>query len=329
MWGNTTGWIIAAVIGLGMGSLLLMVALPPTPTPPTNNPAFAVANKAIQLPVPADTVVADGTNNSDAGDLYRKAISDFASTKKVYDVYRSDVNKNKGMVLPAIDDILKARDFKQCTLFRKDPSVLVNYENNHPTLETLRDAGLTCVAVGILNAEHLKPPKPDQAIKLWEAAFILGERMYDERVSWDELVKGHELMQASGGKLLAFYTAKKDTTRANTIKNFIDEEDAYARTLTKAFEYIGAVDETYAGPYAGDVFKVATNPSADPMFRVEALKHVGHYRYNAKTMGDQRLVRKVLGKLANEPNLPASVKEAVKAAQDLTIEQHNMVGGSA
>src|SRR5262249_15836739 len=159
----------------------------------------------------------------------------------------------------------------------------------------LGEISTVCANLGLIYAaKESKTPKPDQAVKLWEAVFIMGEHLYEERVCWAELISGHAYMQTGARNLAKFYRAKTDVTRAEAIQNFIDEETTYQNKMVEAFKIIGAIDEGYAGRYAGDVFKIARNPEADPMFRVEALKHIGHYRYNANSAGDQLQVRKTL-----------------------------------
>jgi hypothetical protein len=63
------------------------------------------------------------------------------------------------------------------------------------------------------------------------------------------------------------------------------------------------------------------------MFRVEALKHVGHYVYNSRNKGDQLAAHKVLARMIDDKKIPA-VQAAANAAHDLTLAKHNMVGGS-
>lgn len=331
MWGNTTGWIIAAVIGAGMGFLLWLVASPPTPSLPTNATVFVVANKPISLPVPANTVVTEGTKDCNAGDLYLQAIADYDKKPLMYERFLGGAaDKITQQQMPAVDMILKARDCKDFTLFSRNPSQILNYDNTEPPLDDLHKLGTICVNLGLI-ANLKKPPQGPQAVRLWEAAFVLGRHLYEERITFTELGEGHGLMQTAAINLQRYYVDRKDNTRAATIKNFLDEELAYQAKLNEAWKIIGGVDESYAGPYAGDIYVVALNSNADPMFRVEALKHIGHYRYNVRAdkKGDQLRVRKVLGKMSDDASLPPSVKEAVKAAKNLTLEKHNMVGGNA
>jgi hypothetical protein len=335
MWGNLTGWIASLAVAAVLGGLLFYVAAPPSPTEPTNSKKLAVATKEIVLPISPDVVVTPGTKSCDAGEKYRKAIKDYQLTSDTYERFnKGGQMKIKEKDLSAIGDILAARDCKECNLFRTDPTKLVNYENTEPPVEALQDAGNIACTFGKLYTNEKYNPKldPAKAFKLWEAAFVLGRHLYEERVAWSELVAGHGLMQTAGIDLHEYYLTyakPPDKAKAAKIQEFLDAEGSYALKLTEAFQIVGTIDENYGGKYAGDIFQIARSATADPMFRVEAIKHIGHYRFNAQTMGDQMGARKVLRKLVDDANLPANVKAAANAAHDLTIEKHRMVGGAS
>ena len=102
--------------------------------------------------------------------------------------------------------------------------------------------------------------------------------------------------------------------------------------MVKAFTLIGGVDENSVGQYAGDIFAIAAAKpgtpyaAADSMWRVEAIKHVGKYRFNALTNGDQLAARKVLSKMATDSTLSGPVKAAATAAHELTEEKYHAFG---
>ncbi len=327
MWGNTTGWLISAALGALMSWLLYVVAMPPSPTAPTNAAIMMVAQKKVTLPVPADTVAKPGNGDGDAGSFYRKAIDDYQLTRRTYENFKTRPTSVPVKDLTALDDILKARDCQNCNLFLSKPSDIINYESDQPALDALFDVGNICCTLGKLytNEKFNKKTQPDKARQLWEAAFILGVNMYNERLTWAELVDGHGLMAAAGENLRKYYTdIKKDPARADAIQAFLDAESSYQQKLNDAFKIIGGVDEGFSGPYAGDIFAIANNEAADRMWRVEAIKHIGRYRFNSATMGDQLTSRKVVTKLLDDPN--PVIKAAANAAHDLTVEKYHTFG---
>ena len=200
---------------------------------------------------------------------------------------------------------------------------------NEPNVEALKQVGRICCTVGILfntHPEYDPHGTPADAVKLWEAAFVLGERLYDERLTCIEMFAGHDVMQNAGHNLLNYYIDKKDIARSDAITHFVDEEGAYNVKLYQAAQIIMTTDENFGGRYAGDVFAIAGSSTADPVFRVEALKHIGNYRFNASTRGDQLAARKALTKILEDSSVNPAVKAAATAAHDLTLQKHNTYG---
>lgn len=335
MWGNSTGWMISGVIAVAMGFLLGYVTIPPSPTAPTNAKVFAITQQPLTLPVSPDTVVPPGTADADAGVLYRKAIDDYLFATSTYERFKSEPGRFDVKKLTAVPFILRARDAKACVLFRKDPTELVNYENAEPPLDAIFDVGNICCTLGKLYTleTYNKQTRPEEARKLWEAAFVLGQHLYEERVSWLELSDGLGLMSAAGGNLLSYYKEiNKDDAKADAIQKFLDGEHDFQNQVLEAIKIVDGIDENIVGQYAGDITAIAVAPkgtpygNADHMFRVEALKHVGHYRYNSISIGDQRGAMRSIQKVLDQGDADPTVKAAANAARDLTLAKHNAFG---
>jgi len=326
MWGNPLGWIISAGLSLALSFLLYIGAMPPKPTPPINAPVLDVARKPIALPVAPDTVVRLGAKPGDAGSLYRKAIEEYQANSDTYAKFSERPTSVSAKQLVVTDLILQARDLKDCTLFQNKLTEAINYDNAEPSLDAIQNAGSICCRLALLNINNkYQGHKPDLALKLWEAAFVLGVHLYDERVSWLEMVDGHGLMAEAAGGLKKYYTeVKKDPKQVAAIDAFVSAEDAYQSSMNDAFKIIGGVDENYCGRYAGDIYAIAVNDKADPMFRVECIKHIGRYRYNSNSIGDQMAANRTLIKLLDDAK--ATVKAAATAAHDLTIEKFHTFG---
>ena len=212
-------------------------------------------------------------------------------------------------------------------MFSNDLSKVINYDNRHPAFEDLQDAGEICCSIGKLNLnDKYGTVNPEHAVQLWDAAFELGRHMYEERLCWDEQFRGHGVMQTAAINLRDYYEGKKDP-RSETIAKFIGDENDYQLKITEAFKIIGSIDEGYAGKYAGDILAIASGDkkglysAADPMFRVEALKHVGHYIYNSRSKGDQLASHKILARMIDDASLPPNVRTAANAAHDLHVCQ--------
>ena len=132
----------------------------------------------------------------------------------------------------------------------------------------------------------------------------------------------------------SYLKGKKDIspaeqTRLEDLLRFQGEESDYFGKLATAYHLLENPAEEYNGRYAGDMFKIAQSTEADPMFRVSALERIGHFNFNYTNKGDMFQARRVLKKLTQDNNLPATVKAAATAAHELTREKHMMVGGNA
>src|SRR5258708_29779502 len=87
------------------------------------------------------------------------------------------------------------------TLFSRPAGELINYDNAHPSLENLVHVAEVTNRAGLL----LKvDQKYDEARKYFEAVFVLGNRLYEERVCWAEFVAGLGQMEAAPRRLEGF-----------------------------------------------------------------------------------------------------------------------------
>ena len=220
MFGNTTGWICSAIIAAVMAGLLYYVAVPPKPSEPTGAAAFKIAHGRITLPVSPTTVVPAGTDNCDAGTLYRKAIDGYQAHVKLYDRFESKAMSVSMEQLPELQDIIDATHCKNFSLFARRPKELVNYDNEEPALHAIEVVGNDAVRMGMLLVLP-QQNKPEEARKLLEGAFELGARLYEERVTFRELAVGHGLMQSAAPYLRNLAKDEKNTARAKQIQNFM------------------------------------------------------------------------------------------------------------
>jgi tetratricopeptide (TPR) repeat protein len=210
-------------------------------------------------------------------------------------------------------------------LFIETPQQLINYNNDQPELEALVKLGDATNVVGL----GLKlDKKPDEARPYFEAAFALGKNLYDERICWRELASGLSLMSESAQNLAKLADEAGDGARVDAIRHFIDALVQYEQKLQEqvASPLANPVEQTYGGKYAGDVFDIAANPNAGRVWRVEAILHLGRYRYNVADghRGDQLAVEGRLRQLEEQTGPDLVLHTAIHVAQHLTSEQQQM-----
>jgi hypothetical protein len=345
-WGNTLGWIISGALAIGMSIGMWFLVNPPSGTDAIDSPALKEAMKTIALKVSPDKVVTPGTQDGDAGKNYHEAMDEVKAHHKLYEDYIESHDKFKrehgkedvAVFLVAVADVLKARDCKNCNgIFSDDPSQLVNYHNSQPALDDLYMVGDICVLEGMrLNPKVPQQgvaPQPEKAMKLWEAAFVLGVHLYDERLTSKELEAGDNLMRSAATQLQRYWA---NDPRAAAAVQFLTEQKKYEQTLANAYHILGALDESLPtdsekrilGDYAGDIIRLAGSSQADPMFRVEALLHIGRYKYACLTKGDQAAGKRMVKKILDDASTPPSVKAAANAAQNLTKDDFDKIGGN-
>ena len=317
MWGNLQGWLISAVMLLAAIGMLVVIALPEQESSPAG--LVPLAYKPIVLPVSADTVLPAGAGGCDAGDMYREAIDLYLQDPKVYaDAARLDISK-----LPAVAKVKDASDCSTMQLFSKDPQQFINNKSKNAWIEALMSLGQATNDVGL----QFRDSEPAKAKEFYNAAFNLGRNLFQERVTWDELNKGLSIMTMSAGALAEIANNAHDSARVDVLQKFDDQVQAYHSDLQeKVAAPLGNPVESYASKYAGDIFAVAKNSSVERCWRVTAILHLGHYRWNVAEdrKGDQRWAPKELKLL--EANPDPAIHAAVEAATNLTLEEQHMTG---
>ena len=319
MWGNLRGWIISLVLALAISGVLAWASVPRGISPPTNAPVLAPALRPVNLGVSPTSVVPAGAETCDSADAYRAAIAAYKQNPAPYNNFQP-ASLARLSEVPAVADIVKGAGCASMSLFKAHPQDLIGYNADATPLDALRTVGELTQTVGLL---HKLAKNDDQARAHFEATFQLGRKLFEERVTFSEMATGVGLMRGAARSLADLAADQNDTTRADMARNFMREADTYRDAAIAAYKIVGGIDENFAGPYAGDIFAIAQSPSADRMWRVEAIKHLGHYRFNAQNRGDQLGARKVLPKLASDATADPIVRAAAVAARDLTVEEHH------
>ncbi|HEX4796144.1 MAG TPA: hypothetical protein VH370_20310 [Humisphaera sp.] len=317
MFGNQTGWIISIPLALAMIWGLVWSSTPMQTTKPTNDPIVSIALAPIKLD--SSGLKIKTPDARDAGLIYREAIIDYLVNRDLYQDFHRRPALAKLPSLPAIDGIVKAGGCSSADIFRSRPKDLINYRAEFPEVDALTALANMTIAAGLLYKSDLDY---DKARTYINAGFELGRKMFDERLTFVEMGAGLGLMQGGASALQALAKDKGETGLSEPAAQFAKDAQATATKLIDCYKIIGGIDETYYGRYSGDIFKIATSPTADPMWRVEALKHIGHYQYSSVSKVDQIYAKRLLQKMAADSTLDPIVKTAAVAARDLSLEEH-------
>jgi hypothetical protein len=323
MLGNLRGWIISAVIAFCFGVIIFKFGRPGTVSESTGQLVKMTA--ATRLPIDPKPLVAEGTEECNAGDLYRQAMDDYKANADHYEKvlripgpqFREPAQQLKG-----VQAVLQAAKCSKMDLYAGRPKEVANYERTRPGLDAIQKVGQ------IMNrlAASLAKEDPKRAKEYAEALFLLGRRLYEERVVFLEYTVGVDLM-ANAANTMAKQTHADDKARAEVMAEFVKNVQSYTGdNLTELWTKISQIEETGKPlPVPGDIFDVATNPNVDPMWRTEAALKLGRMRWmGSVTAADQKGANRTLRQLADDPSAPLSVRAAAAAGRDLTVEKFRM-----
>ncbi len=320
MLGNLRGWIISAAIVGCFGLLIFKFGRPGTVSESTGQLVKMTA--ATRLPTDPTPLVADGTEECNAGDLYRQAMDDYKANAQQYErVLRiqGPPFREAAQQLKGVQAVLEAAKCSKMDLYASRPKEVANYERSRPGLDAIQIVGQ------IVNrlAASLAKDDPKRANEYAEALFLLGRRLYEERVVFQEYTVGVDLM-ANAANTMAKQTLADDKPRAEQMAEFVKNVQSYTGdNLADLWMKINQTEE--AGkplPVPGDIFDVATNPNVDPMWRTEAALKLGRMRWmKSVTAADQKGANRTLKQLADDSSAPLSVRAAAAAGRDLTVEK--------
>ena len=316
MWGNALGWMISAVMAATTAAVFYSISTPQVESKPMG--LISGAYQPIALSMPA--ALPSGGRDCEAGALYRQAIIHYLNAPKPYE----DPLHARAGELSAINLVLQATDCGRMNLFESRPQQLVNYGTAQPELDALLKLG---EAANTLGLGLLVDNKPDAARAYFMAAFALGRQLFQERVAWRELSAGLTLMSEAAQNLAKLADQTQEGARADVLRKFQEQADKMRTSLqeTVASPLSNPV-ESYASKYAGDIFAIAMNPSVERAWRVQAILHLGRYRWNVADdrRGDQAWAERELKSLETSldpKNADPVILTAVHEAQNLTLEE--------
>jgi hypothetical protein len=329
MWGNRLGWVISALIVAayiaGFAWLVRGINEASAAT------AFVTEGPAISpilLPVPPAMALPSMTEARDAGPLYQQAIADYRANQQKYDRFLEAAPGTAAGLPPsemkAIDLLIQATPMTQLTLFSHNPESIVHYGET-PDLTALDSLGNVALRLGLLR-QNGDANDRKRAQQYYEAAFSLGAKLYEDRLTYRELMTGVRLLGDAGVQLAKLARKANDNSHADTLEKFNTSRlQLFQSTIQPMARVLNSIDSKVIAQHAGDVMYLAEH-AAERLWRIEAIFALGRMRFfvgeNGRA-GDQRSAVRILKQLSNDPD-PA-IRAAVSAAQSLTLEQYRML----
>jgi hypothetical protein len=314
MWGNVLGWKISTVMLLLAGGIGWWLHAQMQITDPTSlslNPA----NLAPLAPPIGGQDIVDQNQGGDAGDDYRAAI---ATYEDAADDCEQFAQSPHGPPPVPMRHVLDAAHRSTMHLFDKDPASIVDYESDHPPLDNLAKIGSEMESAALL-LERQK--QTEDARTYLAAAYALGRNLYNERVDYDEYVRGMGLMDGATTALsdLEGPGAPRGRALADRQSDLVKYDQYHVLPI---YQVLSSADQQTIAENAGDVFRFAAK-ARERMFRVEAILKLGRYRFDAARQADQLSAPHVLRRLEDDPD--PVIHTAAQAAMGLSIEQYRMI----
>jgi hypothetical protein len=320
MWGNTFGWFLALVM---LGSLIFglhQVNEISRISEPTSFGLDPANLGVVELPVAPSRLVSMD-QNIDAKSLYRSAIDDYLNNRDTYDRFSRSKDSSDAGMLKGLKNLLDATHATSAKIFADDPGEIVTYKEK-PGLEAIATLGhLSARAALLAQTDHL-----EIAPKYFEAEFALGVKLFEERLTVDELSRGMELMAESSAGMERLLQRSDQSARAQEFRTFDDGRKQYYNDhVLPMLKVLQSIDTNVVGEHAGDIIYFARH-CQERMYRVEAIFAMGRMRFFAGEngrIGNQRGAMAELRKLAEDPD--PVIRRAATEARDLTIEQYRFL----
>jgi hypothetical protein len=333
MFGNRLGWGISAVLALCTLGLFWMLAGLNAVSPPSTGVVSRTGNVALNLaknpqkldplvlPFNVAAILPNMTDPASPAPIYQEAIADYKAHPDTYTAHPpANLTSLKGF-----DALIRARVCRPSVVFAPRETFIIGYEiGSSKPLEDVRalfDVGKSASRAAL----SAQPSQEADALLLAEAVFSLGAKLFDERLRYEEMTDGAELMRDG-----AYLIAKFDPSRAQAVAG-VDPalKQLLADRCVPLWTVISSVDPGVVGRTAGDIFYIAKH-SRERLWQIEATLKLGRLKHDqgeGGRGGDGRAAALAAKRMANDDALDPAVRTAAQRAVDLTVEQHRMLGG--
>lgn len=321
MWGNWQGWTISAVLLVLMGWMVWLIGQANALSAPSAFSRNVELFEVIALPVPPQSIV-PMPRAEDAAPLYRQAIAEYLGNRDRYDRFREKGRLEDVPLLSALRPIIEATDLSRCTLAETSLSDTITYQNEKPALDALKVLADCAIRAALLS----KATEPAEAKRYYAAVFSLGAKLFGERVIARQMRLGLEMMATSSAGMKSLAQSEGDLPRVAALEEFDRARTEFFKTrIEPVIKVLLTIDSNTIARHPGDYFYLAQK-SPERLWRVEAILATGRLRYNIGVdgrVGDQRGAMTVLRKLESDPD--PVIRQAAKAASELTLEQYRVI----
>lgn len=272
MFGNTKGWILAAIVFVIELSIVgWMVSLDDVTSP---TPLSSSANlDLIALDVPPGTIVPSGSKG-DAGATYRKLIDAYQNHRDAYIKFESRGTLADDRIVDDIRLLADAASERFTGLFLSSPEEIVVYDAKSSPLQSLRVVAQAATSYATIAG---KDGKLEVARKFYEGVFALGAAMFEERLTYAQASLGFDLMAVASNGLLNVAGKDMDHKRIERLNSFQDSLNEKVRAWRDIDNKLLTAKPDWVNAFVGDRIRFVKE-SKERMWRVEAALGLGLVR---------------------------------------------------
>jgi hypothetical protein len=326
MFGNKTGWLLSAVMVLLTGGLIYLLHQANQPDPPTYVGQNAASYK-FDLPVDPAPLADWMTEDRDATEQYRAALDDLVDRTQYSDFERNfnasryiSRDPNKRVEPPpkikGVEFLVQARTAKRAAIFSGQYKELLSYtvDPNEGPPRQLQKLGELANRMGVIHQHY---GRKQEARPYFEAAFSLGLRLYQERLTWQEADAGLGVMGVGAYALKELADEEKDSAASQRWDEFMKAKNAFYNGPMVMDKARGIYPVLYRlnNPHVGNLVALARN-GGDRMWRVEAIWALGRAKFVSDGRGNQLGAKRTLRMLANDGSLSEVERFAAQVARD-------------
>lgn len=328
--GSKIGWILSAVLVLGLIGFVLYMVMVPSPSDPTiaTGGEDFVKVHAVRVS-PAVFLGAEPSAPGNAADDYRQAVAVFRSLDSELRRTYGRLNDISGARYAPPPDILEALDkiltFTAAGAAKKDleyysPDKLVVKGHCQPAVD-LTDVS---TALEILVAWHYGAKRYDQEEKALRTIFIMGWQMANEHTRAGMILEGLTMQERVVNNLDELYQDWEPNKHEAVLKGV--REYGASLAVVKHFQDTKWQAIWKDRPEPGDLYRII-RLDQDRAWRVEALLALGAVRFTHEQFkGDMRVTLELLNQYSQDPD--PYLRAAARCALALTEEGFNRVIGS-
>jgi hypothetical protein len=344
MFGNRIGWGISVCIVMLVGFLLILLHKRGTEPQPPTFVGLNAARWTLDAPIQGRRLATWMTAEGDSSVIYQRIIRHFDANSSIYTRFlerRAEMPVNfrdleaaeqqrllKDGILQrlkweeyrtvneGIDLLVKAKNIKSGGVFRDRPDAIITYDRDLQGRFPEELSKLMRVAydtANIVARVEQTAGNHERHRDIRQAMFSLGTHLCEERLLLVQWLAGRDLQGVA--QYLGEY--EQDEAIRKDLATFAGSP-YWAGFARDNVEPLQKAILLTTKPHTGDMAALART-ATDHAWRIEGILALGRCKFSGQSMGDKVGARRLLEKLATDPD--PRIARAAAIARDLPVEE--------